>query len=171
MKGDREMKKDRGKVWLGVGAIVENTKGEWLVVKKSYSGLKGRWSLPAGFVQEGETINEAVVREVKEETGIDCFVKGLIGFRSGVIHGEISDNMAILHCDQLQHNQPIIIQEQEILEARWMSPQQLIVDEHSSNLLKELAKNQHGHAILNNIDTVIPEKIFGYTTYNLFMKK
>ena len=62
------MKKDRGKVWLGVCAIVENTQGEWLVVKKSYSGLKGRWSLPAGFVQEGETINEAVVREVKEET-------------------------------------------------------------------------------------------------------
>ena len=171
MKGDSEMKKDRGKVWLGVCAIVENHKGEWLVVKKSYSGLKGLWSLPAGFVQEGETINEAVVREVKEETGIDCFVKGLVGFRSGVIHGEISDNMAILYCDQLQQNQPIIIQEKEILEAYWLAPEQLVVDGHSSNLLKELAKNQQGHAILNNIDTVVPEKIFGYTTYNLFMRK
>ena len=169
VKGDREMKEDRGKVWLGVCAIVENNKGEWLVVKKSYSGLKGRWSLPAGFVQEGETINESVVREVKEETGTDCSVKGLVGFRSGVIYGEISDNMAILYCDQLQQNQPIIIQEQEILEAHWISPEQLVVDEHSSNLLKELAKNHQGHAILRNIDTVVPEKIFGYTTYNLFV--
>ena len=165
------MKKDRGKVWLGVCAIVENSKGEWLVVKKSYSGLKGRWSLPAGFVHEGETINEAVIREVKEETGIDCFVMGLAGFRSGVIQGEISDNMAVLYCKQVKPNQPIVIQEQEILEAHWILPEQLVVDEHSSNILKEFAKNQQGHHILNNIDTVVPEEIFGYTKYNLFMSK
>ncbi len=51
--------------------------------------------MPAGFVQAGETADQAVVREVKEETGIDCEVTGLIGFRSGVIREEISDNMAI----------------------------------------------------------------------------
>ena len=165
------MKKDRGKVWLGVCAIVENDKGEWLVVKKSYSGLKGRWSLPAGFVQEGETINEAVVREVKEETGIDCFVKGLVGFRSGVIHGEISDNMAILHCDQLQQNQPIIIQEREILEAHWMSPEQLAVDELANKMLKEYAQANVKNHLLDDVDTIVPEEIFGYTKYNIFIKK
>ena len=165
------MKKDRGKVWLGVCAIVENTKGEWLVVKKSYSGLKGRWSLPAGFVQEGETINEAVVREVKEETGIDCFVKGLVGFRSGVIREEISDNMAILYCDKVQESQPIIIQEREILEAHWISPEQLVVDEHSSNLLKEYAQANVTKHLLDDVDTIVPEEIFGYTKYNIFIKK
>ena len=165
------MKKDRGKVWLGVCAIVENNKGEWLVVKKSYSGLKGRWSFPAGFVQEAETINEAVVREVKEETGIDCFVKGLAGFRSGVIRQEISDNMAILYCDKVQQNQPIIIQEQEILEAHWISPEQLAVDEYSSNLLKEFAQANGTNHLLDAVDTIVPEEIFGYTKYNIFIKK
>ena len=165
------MKKDRGKVWLGVCAIVENTKGEWLVVKKSYSGLKGRWSLPAGFVQEGETINEAVVREVKEETGIDCFVKGLVGFRSGVIRGEISDNMAILYCDKIQENQPIIIQEREILEAHWMSPEQLAVDELANKMLKEYAQVNVKNHLLDDVDTIVPEEIFGYTKYNIFIKK
>jgi len=165
------MKKDRGKVWLGVCAIVENTKGEWLVVKKSYSGLKGRWSLPAGFVQEGETINEAVVREVKEETGIDCFVKGLVGFRSGVIRGEISDNMAILYCDKIQENQPIIIQEREILEAHWMSPEQLAVDELANKMLKEYAQANVKNHLLDDVDTIVPEEIFGYTKYNIFIKK
>ena len=165
------MKKDRGKVWLGVCAIVENTKGEWLVVKKSYSGLKGRWSLPAGFVQEGETINEAVVREVKEETGIDCFVKGLVGFRSGVIRGEISDNMAILYCDKIQENQPIIIQEREILEAHWMSPEQLAVDELANKMLKEYAQANVANHLLHSVDTIVPEEIFGYTKYNIFIKK
>ena len=165
------MKKDRGKVWLGVCAIVENTKGEWLVVKKSYSGLKGRWSLPAGFVQEGETINEAVIREVKEETGIYCFVKGLVGFRSGVIRGEISDNMAILYCDKIQENQPIIIQEQEILEAHWMSPEQLAVDELANKMLKEYAQANVKNHLLDDVDTIVPEEIFGYTKYNIFIKK
>lgn len=165
------MKKDRGKVWLGVCAIVENTKGEWLVVKKSYSGLKGRWSLPAGFVQEGETINEAVVREVKEETGIDCFVKGLVGFRSGVIRGEISDNMAILYCDKVQESQPIIIQEREILEAHWMSPEQLAVDELANKMLKEYAQANVKNHLLDDVDTIVPEEIFGYTKYNIFIKK
>ena len=66
------MKKDRGKVWLGVAGVAVNELGQWLVVKKAYSGLKGRWSLPAGFVNAGETVDEAVVRELKEETGIDC---------------------------------------------------------------------------------------------------
>ena len=165
------MKKDRGKVWLGVCAIVENTQGEWLVVKKSYSGLKGRWSLPAGFVQEGETINEAVIREVKEETGIDCFVKGLVGFRSGVIRGEISDNMAILYCDKVQESQPIIIQEREILEAHWMSPEQLAVDELANKMLKEYAQANVKKHLLDDVDTIVPEEIFGYTKYNIFIKK
>ena len=66
------MAKDRGKVWLGAAAIVENTKGEWLLVKKTYGGLKGKWSLPAGFVQEAETVTTTAKREVLEETAIVC---------------------------------------------------------------------------------------------------
>ena len=62
------MKKDRGKVWLGVANLIENSKGEWLVVKKKYSGLKGFWSLPAGFVQEAETVEmDALEAELSEK--------------------------------------------------------------------------------------------------------
>lgn len=165
------MKKDRGKVWLGVCGIVENEKGEWLVVKKTYSGLKGRWSLPAGFVQEGETIDGAAVREVKEETGIDCYVKGLVGFRTGVIRDEISDNMAILYCGQVQASQPIIVQEREILEAHWISPKQLAVDEFSNIMLKEVARNDVEKNMVDFVGDIIPEEIFGYTQYNLFIKR
>ncbi|KGR82594.1 NUDIX domain-containing protein [Lysinibacillus odysseyi] len=165
------MKKDRGKVWLGVSGVVENENGEWLVVKKTYSGLKGRWSLPAGFVQEGETIDEAAVREVKEETGIDCYVKGLIGFRTGVIRGEISDNMAILYCGQVDASQSIVVQEREILEAHWISPKQLAVDELSNIMLKEIAKNDIKRNAVDIVEDIVPEEIFGYTQYNLFIKK
>lgn len=161
------MKKDRGKVWLGVASIVENEQGEWLVVKKAYSGLKGRWSLPAGFVQEGETVTAAAVREVMEETGIACEVAGLIGFRTGVLMNDVSDNMAIFYCKPLTSSLVTVVQEGEILEACWIHPEKLVTDELSSVMLAEMAKYGVG-PILQRHDHINPGEIFGYHTYQLF---
>lgn len=164
------MKKDRGKVWLGVAGLVVNATGDWLVVKKSYSGLKGRWSLPAGFVKSGETVDEAVIREVKEETGLDCIVKGLIGFRSGVIREEISDNMAIFYCQLVDENQEFQIQEEELLDIRWLQAGHIVKDELSSELLKEMATHRFEKHSLDVIEGVNPGDIFEYTSYKLFFK-
>ena len=48
--------------------------GEWLVVMKRYGGLHAKWSFPAGFVSRDETIDQAILREVKEETGVACTI-------------------------------------------------------------------------------------------------
>ena len=162
------MKKDRGKVWLGVCAIIVNEEQKWLVVKKTYSGLKGVWSLPAGFVQEGETIDMAAVREAKEETGIDIMIEGLVGFRSGVIRGEISDNMAMLLARPLDGTQPVVVQEREIEVAEWLSPEELLARDDASKLLYEIAEGFVSFKKLKLIDGVNPGDIFGYTTYKLF---
>ncbi|MER2114931.1 MAG: NUDIX hydrolase [Solibacillus isronensis] len=165
------MKKDRGKVWLGVAAIVENSAGEWLLVKKTYGGLKGAWSLPAGFVQPAETVTTAATREVLEETGILCEVKGLVGFRSGVILNDISDNMAIFYCKPVDNNQPFTLQEREIGEACWMAPSEIIHHELSSVMLREMANQhaaQHIHPIIEGVN---PGDVFGYSEYHLFFKK
>lgn len=161
------MSSRRGKVWLGVGAIIEKD-GHWLVVKKTYSGLKGVWSIPAGFVNEGEAIDDATVREVKEETGIDCNVIGLAGFRSGVIKGEISDNMAIMFCHPIDGAQPIVIQQAEIQEASWVPIEQLAVDPLSSVMLKEMAARQIQHHYQQRINTVRPGEVFGYSKYTVY---
>jgi ADP-ribose pyrophosphatase YjhB (NUDIX family) len=42
-----------------------------LLVRRGNEPSRGRWGLPGGVVELGETVGEAVVREVKEETGID----------------------------------------------------------------------------------------------------
>lgn len=165
------MKKDRGKVWLGVSGVLVNELGQWLVVKKAYSGLKGRWSLPAGFVNAGETVDEAIVRELKEETGIDCYVSGLIGFRTGVIRDEISDNMAIFYCRMSDEQQTISIQEKELLDAKWMYPKELAQDEMTSVMLKEMVTNQFEKHQLGMINGIDPGEIFGYSSYKLFFKK
>ena len=160
----------RGNVWLGVAALVLNDAKEWLVVRKNYGGMKGMWSLPAGFVDGGETADMAAIREVKEETGIDCQVEGMIGFRTGVINGEISDNMAIFILTPLDDQQLLIPELREISEAVWMNPKELKEDENASVMISEIAEKviESGFDEIKNLN---PGSQFGYTSYKLFFKK
>lgn len=54
---------------VGVGAVVIHN-GKVLLVRRAREPLIGQWSLPGGAVELGETLKEAVTREVLEETGI-----------------------------------------------------------------------------------------------------
>jgi 8-oxo-dGTP pyrophosphatase MutT (NUDIX family) len=59
-----------------VNVVVENEHGEILMIRRSDNG---NWALPGGAIDLGESMTQAAVREVKEETGIDCEITGLIG--------------------------------------------------------------------------------------------
>lgn len=54
---------------LGVGAVVVHG-GRALLVRRAKEPLRGRWVVPGGAVELGETLETAVVREVLEETGV-----------------------------------------------------------------------------------------------------
>ncbi|MCD6573183.1 MAG: NUDIX hydrolase [Thermoplasmata archaeon] len=62
------------------GVIIKN--GKILLVKRKNEPFKGKWALPGGFVEYGETVEKAVLREVKEETGMDAKIKKLVGVYS-----------------------------------------------------------------------------------------
>lgn len=162
-------KSKRGDVWLGAAGLVVNQKNEWLVVKKRYGGLHGKWSLPAGFVEKNETVDQAALREVKEETGIDCRLLGMIGFRSGVIKGRISDNMAVFLLSPIEDGQAIQAQQEELYEAAWRTPAELSIDEDASVMLHEMASYivEEGFEPIEDVD---PGHIFGYTDYKLFFR-
>jgi 8-oxo-dGTP diphosphatase len=65
-----------------VGAIVLRSNSvegtSVLLIKRANPPQQGRWSLPGGRVEWGETARAAVVREVEEETGIDVQVTKLV---------------------------------------------------------------------------------------------
>lgn len=161
------MKMERGKVWLGAGVIVTNSRGEWLVVKKTYGGLKGVWSIPAGFVDVGETLDAAAKREVLEETGVDCVIQGVYGVRSGVIRDDVSDNMVIFYAQA--SDTTITIDERELSDARWIHPTELATDPVSSFMLRIFATEGNLQQPLQVQKDVEPDPIFGYTDYKVFL--
>ncbi len=55
---------------VGVGAVVVH-QGRVLLVQRGREPLKGKWSLPGGMLELGESLTQGVVREVQEETGLD----------------------------------------------------------------------------------------------------
>lgn len=76
----RKLRRSMGP-WLTVDAVIEKN-GKLLLVKRGNPPFEAAHALPGGFVETGETVEEAVVREVEEETGLRTAVTGLLGVYS-----------------------------------------------------------------------------------------
>jgi 8-oxo-dGTP diphosphatase len=62
-----------------VGAVVRDDAGRLLLIRRGHEPSRGLWSLPGGRVEPGETLEQAVVREVREETGLDVRAGAVVG--------------------------------------------------------------------------------------------
>ena len=83
-----------------VGAVVRDAAGRLLLVQRANEPGRGLWSVPGGRVEPGETMPEAVVREVAEETRLAVVVTGLAGVVERAAPGGatyvIEDHTAVL---------------------------------------------------------------------------
>jgi mutator protein MutT len=62
---------------VGVGAVLVH-EGRVLLIQRGKDPLRGRWVVPGGTVEAGETLEEALVREVQEETGLQVRPRELV---------------------------------------------------------------------------------------------
>lgn len=114
--------------FVGVGGVViyEN---HVLLVKLTYGPAKGKWLIPGGLVDCGETLREAIVREIREETGQDIIPEGILGVRSMV---RCSDNLTDLYCIfvcKLNSKQnEISIDSTEVKDVQWLKISELESD-------------------------------------------
>jgi 8-oxo-dGTP diphosphatase len=63
---------------VGVGAVIWSERGEIVLIRRGQEPRLGEWSIPGGRLEWGESVRDAIVREVHEETGLDVKIAGLI---------------------------------------------------------------------------------------------
>ena len=120
-----------------VGAIVTDGDGRLLLVKRGHEPEAGRWSLPGGRVNPGESDPQAVVREVREETGLWVEPGRLVGAVERPAPGgavfDISDYAASVSGGSLAAGD-------DAADARWVHPCDIDRLELTSGLARTLTE-------------------------------
>ena len=110
---------------LGAGALITNEHNQVLMIKEH--GMKG-YKLPGGHIELGEGIEESVVRETFEETGIEAKFVSVVGMATRHPYQFGKSNLYFV-CHLVAQTQEIAIQDtDEIAEAKWIDVQEFIND-------------------------------------------
>ena len=72
--------------FVGVGAVIIDGAARVLLVKRRFEPMAGQWSLPGGAVDVGETLQSCVIREMREETGLEVEVGPVIEVFDRIMH-------------------------------------------------------------------------------------
>jgi mutator protein MutT len=111
---------------VGVGAVVLHD-GHVLLVRRGGQPSSGKWSLPGGLVELGETIEQAVRREIAEECGLTVRLGGIAGVVDRIVRAD--DGRVRYHyvlIDYLAHSDSDrVTAGTDAAEARWVSLEQL----------------------------------------------
>ena len=115
---------------VGVGAVViDGTKV--LLVRRGNEPLKGEWSLPGGALEVGETLQQGIVREVLEETGLRVAPVSVIEILDRIVKDEETDRVRyhyvlIDFLCRVMGGSPLVGSDAD--EVRWVERSQL--DDH-----------------------------------------
>jgi 8-oxo-dGTP diphosphatase len=107
--------------YLAVSAVIVRD-GEFLAVRRARPPMQGLFTLPGGCVEAGESLAEAVRREVREETGLTIEAGALAGYREVITRddaGRVQRHFVILtFAARWVAGEPRL--NEELLEARWI---------------------------------------------------
>lgn len=106
-----------------VGGVLLDTDGRILLVRRAHAPAQGLWSIPGGRVEQGEEPEAAVVRELREETGLRARVDRFVG----EVRREAPSGGVYLIRDYLMtvEGDPTPVAGDDALEAAWFSTAEL----------------------------------------------
>ncbi|KAJ8957364.1 hypothetical protein NQ318_004843 [Aromia moschata] len=160
---------------VGVGAVVVNDKGQILAVRDKHSRITGPfWKLPGGYVEPGENLVDAAIREVHEETGIFTEFLSVLTLRHG--HWgmfKCSDIYIVVSLKPM--SEKIEMCEREIAECKWMDIEEYLnhphVSEHNRFFLQKYSEYDEHNIKINCFHGVHPIVDKVYTMYSVIKKE
>ncbi len=118
-------------------AIIRNEKGEILVTKRAKNPGIGMLDMPGGFIDERESAEQAVAREVREETGLEVkAIKYLLSRPNVYLYSEVLYRTIDLFFECQVQTFELVRQESEIAELIWMKPEDLDIDKFAFESIK-----------------------------------
>lgn len=96
---------------LTCGAIIYNN--ESILIVQEAKNNRGKWNLPGGHIESGETPKDAVLREIKEELFLDLEI-----LEDPIIY---KTENAIIHIFYLKYNGGEILIQDELMDYKWVS--------------------------------------------------
>jgi ADP-ribose pyrophosphatase YjhB (NUDIX family) len=72
-------------------AIATNSDNHLILLRRGFQPQRGLWSMPGGFVDLGESVEDAAIRETKEEIGVDIDITDLVG-----VYSRSSDRIVVV---------------------------------------------------------------------------
>lgn len=112
--------------FLAVSAAIFRD-GKVLAVRRARKPAINLYTMPGGVVEIGETLHEAVTREVREETGLEIYPVALAGHREAIMRdapGKVERHFVIM-CFAARWRSGEIKLNEELDDARWLKPEEL----------------------------------------------
>ena len=128
---DKEEAHDKNLLHNELGIFIINDKKEILLEKRSANKRfnPNKWGLCAGHVDAYETLEEAALREIKEEVGLDVSIEELIpyGEKEVTIKDSNSHITYFYYVKCNKKEDEFIIQEEELSEVKWFNIDEIIM--------------------------------------------
>ncbi len=128
-----------------MGAIAIHD-GRLLLIRRGHGPAAGSWSVPGGRLEQGELVAEAVVRELREETGLEAVCGELVGWVER-IEPDADRHFVILDFEVTVLDDAEPVAGDDAAEAAWV-PLDQVVDRQ---LVDGLAEFLHDHGIIEVI--------------------
>lgn len=113
------MKVGKDYIGVGVGAFIINEKNQLLLQKRAVPAEKDHWCIPGGRLEMFETLENAVIRETKEETDLDIEVEKMIGVCDHIIKEEGVHWVATSFLCKIKSGIPKIMEPDKASDLRW----------------------------------------------------
>lgn len=115
------MKIGKDYIGVGVGAFILNDNNELLLQKRAVPAEKGYWCIPGGRLEMFELLEDAVVRETKEETDLDVEVVKLMGICNHIITNENAHWVSARYLCKIKSGTPKIMEPDKATDMGWFA--------------------------------------------------